>query len=144
MRREQKGMGKRIREQRTLRSYNLSQFAEMFGISESYVGLLERGDRSPSLSLLRKISVRLGVSIDYLMFGEQAESKGDVSQIFADENSVRSFNAGSDWRDTDKESVFGLSLGKALKPYGLNDDELSYIYSAVFYIAWNLQKRKQG
>lgn len=43
------------------------KLAEETGISGTYVGQIERGERSLTLDTLIKISNRLGVTIDYLL-----------------------------------------------------------------------------
>lgn len=60
-------IGSRVREERI--KYNLTQekLAENVGISASYMGLLERGDRILSVETLVKLSVALGVSTDSLL-----------------------------------------------------------------------------
>ncbi len=60
-------IGSRVREERI--KYNLTQekLAENVGISASYMGLLERGDRILSVETLVKLSVALGVTTDSLL-----------------------------------------------------------------------------
>jgi len=60
-------IGSRVRDERI--KYNLTQekLAENVGISASFMGLLERGDRILSVETLVKLSVALGVSTDSLL-----------------------------------------------------------------------------
>ncbi|MFC4601826.1 helix-turn-helix domain-containing protein [Cohnella hongkongensis] len=49
------------------RSLTQEQLAESIGVSDAYIGQIERGERSPTLETLVKIASRLGVTIDYLL-----------------------------------------------------------------------------
>mgnify|MGYP001183752447 CR=1 FL=1 len=60
-------LGRRIRDERKKRNYTQEQLAELVGVSDAYIGQIERGERSPTLETLVKIGNRLGVTIDYLL-----------------------------------------------------------------------------
>lgn len=60
-------LGKRIKEERLKLNLTQSKLAEDINISDSYMGYIERGERSLSLETLVNIANRLGVSIDYLL-----------------------------------------------------------------------------
>lgn len=64
-----KAMGHRIRDEREKLGLSRSDFAELIGLSEYYVGQLERGERQMSLPVLVKIVKCLHISLDYLVFG---------------------------------------------------------------------------
>ena len=53
-----------LREDNGLQQY---EFAVYCGISEAYYGRLERGEYSPTLKILEKISRTLGISISELV-----------------------------------------------------------------------------
>ena len=57
-----KGLGKRIRQQRTLAKMTQEKLAEAAGISLSFLGHIERGTRKASLDTLVKICNALKVS----------------------------------------------------------------------------------
>lgn len=46
-----------------------AQFGKMIGVSEQYVGMLERGVYKISIDLITKICHMTGVSADYILFG---------------------------------------------------------------------------
>lgn len=69
---DNKAIGKRIREEREKLGLSREEFAEIIGLSDYYVGQLERGERQMSLPVLVKMSGCLHVSLDYLIFGETA------------------------------------------------------------------------
>ena len=61
-------IGKAIRLCRTQKDMSRSTLADRSGISESYLSLLERGKRDPSLSKLNAIASALGVPVSVLVF----------------------------------------------------------------------------
>ena len=67
-------MGKRIQKLRQSRKMSLYELSVKVELTESYVGLMERGSRLPSLSLMVKISQIFNVSLDYLVFGKGDEN----------------------------------------------------------------------
>lgn len=64
-----KGIGQRIRTERERLALSRDELAELLGLSDYYVGQLERGERSMSLPVLVKVSTYLHESLDYLVFG---------------------------------------------------------------------------
>lgn len=60
-------LGRRIRDERKKRTYTQEQLAELVGVSDAYIGQIERGERNPTLETLIKIANQLGVTIDYLL-----------------------------------------------------------------------------
>ena len=57
-------IGARIRKERETLGLTIEGFAELIGKSSSYVGLLERGDRTPSLGTLFEIASSLNTPAD--------------------------------------------------------------------------------
>jgi len=62
-----KALGRRIRTQRKLMGITQDELATAAGISYSFIGLIERGDRKLSLETLVKISEALNISCDTLL-----------------------------------------------------------------------------
>ena len=62
-----KCLGKRIREERLRLNLTQAQLAEDIDISDTYMGAIERGERSLTLDTLVRLVNRLGITIDYLM-----------------------------------------------------------------------------
>ena len=60
-------LGERIREERLKLNLTQAQLAEDLDISDTYVGQIERGERSLTLATLVRLTNRIGVSIDYLL-----------------------------------------------------------------------------
>lgn len=59
-------LSKIIRQQRITVSLTLQQLAGMSGVSASHLGRIERGERFPSASILRKVTQPLGFEGDEL------------------------------------------------------------------------------
>jgi len=59
-------LGEVIRQQRITMPLTLQQLASMSGVSASHLGRIERGERFPSASILRKVAQPLGFKEDEL------------------------------------------------------------------------------
>lgn len=64
---DRKALGKRIRAERSNRKLTQEQLAEAVGVSTTYIGFVERGERTITLEKLIDITNALHVSIDYLI-----------------------------------------------------------------------------
>ena len=73
-------LGKRLRELRRLRHLTQAQLAEKTGLSDNFIGAIERGIRSPKLKTLAKIAGVLGVEVDDL-FKLKPALQGDRKKI---------------------------------------------------------------
>ena len=62
-------IGANIKKYRTEKGIKQSELAEKTGVSANYIGILERGDKAPSLSMLVDIANTLGVTADMLLHG---------------------------------------------------------------------------
>ena len=60
-------LGQRIRQERLRLNLTQSVLAEAIDISDTYMGQIERGERSLTLDTLVRLVNRLGVTIDYLL-----------------------------------------------------------------------------
>ena len=60
-------IGKRIREARKLKGWRQEAFAEKIGLSVTYTGMIERGEKVPKLETFITIANVLGVSADQLL-----------------------------------------------------------------------------
>lgn len=68
-------IGSRIRDLRIKKGKSQTYYADLFYISPSYLALIEAGKRVPNLEILVQIAKVCGVSLDYLVFGEDTDSK---------------------------------------------------------------------
>lgn len=62
-----KRLGERIREERLRLHLTQAQLAEAVDISDTYMGAIERGERSLTLDTLVRLVNRLGVTVDQLL-----------------------------------------------------------------------------
>lgn len=54
--------GKRVAELRKNAGYSQEQFAFKCGVDRTYIGVVERGEKSPTLNTIDKIASALGIS----------------------------------------------------------------------------------
>ena len=72
-------LGQRIRQLRDARKLSLEALAERCGVSRSNISLIERGQSSPTATVLDKLSVGLGVSLASL-FEVPAEAPSPLAR----------------------------------------------------------------
>lgn len=59
--------GNRVKELRTQNKLTQEQFAQKTGLHKNYIGMIERGERNPSLINIEVIAKGLEISISELM-----------------------------------------------------------------------------
>ena len=64
---DMKSIGKRIRECRKKKGWNRETFAEKIGLSATFTGMLERGEKTPGFETFIRILNVLEVSADLLL-----------------------------------------------------------------------------
>ena len=82
---DNEAIGQRIKKERKNLGLSQEAFAEIIGLSNYYVGQLERGERQMSLPTLVKIGKCLHTSLDYLVLGKdlhRANSINESSDIY--------------------------------------------------------------
>lgn len=77
-----KRLGERIREERLKRNLTQAQLAEAVDISDTYMGAIERGERSLTLDTLVRLVNRLGVTVDYLLADSVTNNDENVVNQF--------------------------------------------------------------
>jgi transcriptional regulator with XRE-family HTH domain len=77
-----KRLGKRIREERLRLHLTQADLAEAIDISDTYMGAIERGERSLTLNTIVSLVNRLGVSIDYLLADYVSNSDSNIIEQF--------------------------------------------------------------
>jgi transcriptional regulator with XRE-family HTH domain len=77
-----KRLGKRIREERLRLKLTQAQLAEDIEISDTYMGAIERGERSLTLDTLVRLVNRLGVTVDYLLSDSVSDSDSNIIEQF--------------------------------------------------------------
>ena len=77
-----KRLGNRIREERRRLHLTQAQLAEDVDISDTYMGAIERGERSLTLDTLVRLVNRLGVTVDYLLADSVSDSDANIMEQF--------------------------------------------------------------
>ena len=75
-------LGERIREERRKLGLTQAQLAEAVDISDTYMGAIERGERSLTLDTLVRLVNRLGVTVDYLLADSVTDSDANIMDQF--------------------------------------------------------------
>ena len=75
-----KAIGERVKNLRIKQKKTQSYYADMLYISPSYLSLIEEGARVPKIEVLVQLARVGGVSLDYLIFGE--EETNETKMIF--------------------------------------------------------------
>ena len=70
-------IGKRIRKYRIERGWRQEDFAEKIGLSVTYTGMIERGEKVPKLETFINIANILGISTDQLL-ADVLETKYEI------------------------------------------------------------------
>jgi len=77
-----KRLGERIREERLRLHLTQAQLAEAVDISDTYMGAIERGERSLTLDTLVRLVNRLGVTVDYMLADSVTDSDSNIIDQF--------------------------------------------------------------
>lgn len=77
-----KRLGERIREERRRLNLTQAQLAEDIDISDTYMGAIERGERSLTLDTLVRLVNRLGVTVDYMLSDSVADNDSNIMEQF--------------------------------------------------------------
>jgi len=68
-------IGQRIRLERQKQRMNQEMLAEKVGVSSSFVGHIERGEKKASIETLASLSIVLGMNMHYMIFGTLKEGE---------------------------------------------------------------------
>ncbi len=77
-----KRLGERIRQERLRLNLTQAQLAEAIDISDTYMGAIERGERSLTLDTLVRLANRLGVTVDYLLSDSVTDTDSNITEQF--------------------------------------------------------------
>ena len=77
-----KRLGERIREERKRLNLTQAQLAEAIDISDTYMGAIERGERSLTLDTLLRLVNRLGVTVDYMLSDSVSDNDSNIMEQF--------------------------------------------------------------
>ncbi|MCM1165501.1 MAG: helix-turn-helix domain-containing protein [Lachnospiraceae bacterium] len=73
-------VGKRVFELRKSRGYSREKLAEIADISTTFLSDIEKGRKSMTITVLRKLSTALSVTTDYIVNGSKVEVVEEASE----------------------------------------------------------------
>lgn len=76
-------IGERLRQQRRKMGITQEEAAELLGISSTYYGEIERGNRKLSIQRVLTVYEKMGLEPTYLLTGEQLSGR-EIYEIFRD------------------------------------------------------------
>lgn len=83
-----KMLGKRIQQGRMKKDLTQFALAEDIGVSQNFLGDVERGLKAPSIRTCIKLSNILGISLDTL-FAESLELREDTDDVYLTEKQLK-------------------------------------------------------
>ncbi len=76
-----KRLGEKIKKERLINKLTQAKLAEKVGISPTFLGQTERGEKIPSLETVVNIAVTLNVTIDGLLFETELSNSIIISEL---------------------------------------------------------------
>lgn len=76
-------LGGRLRERRDAIGWSQAQLAEAVGVTPNYVGVIERGEKLPTLEVLEAASRALGVTVGALLADDAPDAWADQAVALA-------------------------------------------------------------
>ena len=77
-------LGQRIRMRRETLKLTQQELAEALGLTPQHISAIEQEKRAPSLPALAKLATELGVTVDYLVVGQEGGVTDIIPAIKAD------------------------------------------------------------
>ena len=93
-------LGKKIREDRIEKGYTQEELGEKIDRTGAYIGQIERGERSASMSKIILIAEALDVSLDYLIGNFRFEKANDIDVKINFKSSQLTHDTIQSWQDT--------------------------------------------
>ncbi len=75
-----KQVGERVSQLRKERHLSRAEFGKLIGVSERYVGNIERGNHTITGAVIAKMCDKINVSADYVLFGTY-DSKAAIAEL---------------------------------------------------------------
>ncbi len=128
-----------LMESKSISAYKMSKDT---GISDQLIGYWKKGEKLPSAENLMIISNYFGVSIDYLLTGEnRKESNISQSAITTGDHSTSTVNIGSQETHSQQEDETVQEITRILN--GLPLKERTKLLSMIYYFEENYQKNSK-
>jgi transcriptional regulator with XRE-family HTH domain len=77
-------LGERIRKRRQVMKLTQQELGKALGLTSQHISAIEQDKRTPSLASLIKMAQELGVSVDYLLTGQEGVIIDTIPAIKAD------------------------------------------------------------
>lgn len=77
-------MGRRVRDKREALELTQSQLAKEVGVSASFIGHIERGEKKASLETIVSLANALETNLDYLTLGKKERCDGNDCPLYRD------------------------------------------------------------
>ena len=81
-------MGDRIKERRQALELTQGTLARQTGMTTSFIGHIERGEKLPSVETMARLSLALDVSLDWLVLGLKVRCMGPICLLYSDIESI--------------------------------------------------------
>ncbi len=81
-------LGMRIRQQRIKLDWTQAELAKRIGVTGSFIGHIERAEKAPSLETVARLSVVLGATMDWLVFGIKQRCDVAACSLYMDLNEI--------------------------------------------------------
>ena len=79
-----RAIGLRVRGLRQQQELTQESLAELVGVSPSFVGHIERGEKKASLETMSRLAALLGTTMDYLVLGVKNRCDQQECQLYKD------------------------------------------------------------
>jgi transcriptional regulator with XRE-family HTH domain len=132
-------LGARIRAEREARGWSLTDLAERSAVSRAMIYKIERGDSSPTATLLAKLSGAFSLSMSTLL--ARAEASAGRLLRACDQTVWIDPQSGYVRRQISPKSDLPLDLVKVELPPGSNVDMPAAAYAFIRQLIWVLEGR---
>ena len=133
---QRKEMDQRIRDLRVSYKLSAEDFAHLIGLSSSFIGLVERGQRGIKLSRLLMMCELFHVSLDYLVFGK---NECNTPEKIAD-NPVLSL--GNTLSEYELEKL--CDFGRQISLHNFTKSETDSLFAAFHELVMLMKRNKRG
>ncbi len=127
----------RIALEREARGWSLAELAERSGVSKAMISKIERGEASPTATLLGRLSGAFGLTLSTLL--ARAEQSGSRLMRAADQPQWQDPESGYVRRQVSPQSDFPVDLTRIELPVGAAVSFPASSYTFNRHLIWNLK-----
>jgi len=131
-------LGEKVKKLRKLKRLTQNDLADLLGLSQSTIGMIEKNRQGASNDTLIKLANALDTTVDYLLSGDEQREEVNVPQLYSSKYKVTS-------RDL---SQYTEEMKKATEAFFMNDElsdeakkEMLDLMSELFWKAKAKNKR---